>query len=230
MQPDQTGPDEAEHRRRLAAIVRADPDLMALLAKARDLALPQWRLVAGCLYQTIWNALTGRPRGHGIRDYDLIYFDPDTSWEAEDAVLRRAAPVLAACVGPVEIRNQARVHLWFEARFGAPYPPLPDADAALARYAAVVHAVGVRLEPDDSLSVAAPFGLSDLFRLVLRPNPALDNETAYTAKAERMRVLWPELTVLPWDGASSAPVKCGKDTPTLSTGLSPGPPPFSTSR
>ncbi|TNC15377.1 nucleotidyltransferase family protein [Methylobacterium terricola] len=203
---------------------------MALLAAARSLALPQWRLVAGCLYQTVWNALTGRPRGHGLRDYDLIYFDPDTSWEAEDAVLRRAAPVLASCPGPVEIRNQARVHLWFEARFGVPYPPLPDADAALARYAAIVHAVGVRLEPDDSLSIAAPFGLADLFGLVLRPNPALANETAYAAKAERVRALWPELTVLPWDGAVQAPVKCRKDTPALSTGLSPGPSPFSTSR
>ena len=31
--------------------------------------------VAGCLYQTVWNVLTGRDRGTGIEDYDLIYFD-----------------------------------------------------------------------------------------------------------------------------------------------------------
>ena len=159
--PARTGSAEVEHQQRLEAIIRADPDLMALLAKARDLALPQWRLVAGCLYQTVWNALTGRPRGHGIRDYDLIYFDSDPSWDAEDAVLRRAAPVLAGGVGPVEIRNQARVHLWFERRFGTPYPPLPSADAALSRYAAIVHAVGVRFEPDDALSIVAPFGLAE---------------------------------------------------------------------
>jgi hypothetical protein len=223
-------PEEAEQRRRLAAIVRADPGLMALLDAARSLALPQWRLVAGCLYQTVWNVLTGRPRGHGIRDYDLIYFDSDTSWDAEDAALRRAAPVLAACPGPVEIRNQARVHLWFGARFGSPYPPLAGADAALARYAAIVHAVGVRLEPDDTLSIVAPFGLADLFGLVLRPNRVLANAQTYTLKAERMRALWPELTVLPWDGADHPSVKCRKDTPAMSTGLSPGPSPFSTSR
>lgn len=230
VKPSHAGPDEAEHRLRLAAIIRSDPDLTALLAKARHLALPQWRLVAGCLYQTVWNALTGRPRGHGIRDYDLIYFDDiDLSWDAEDAVLRRAAPVLAEGVGPVEIRNQARVHLWFERRFGGPYPPLPSADAALARYAAVVHAVGVRLEPDDTLSIAAPFGLADLFGMVLRPNPALANGPAYAAKAERARALWPELTVIPWPGAAEAPVKCAGDTAAISTGLSPAPSPFSTS-
>jgi hypothetical protein len=204
---------------------------MTLLTAARRLALPQWRLVGGCLYQTVWNALTGRPRGHGIRDYDLIYFDgADLSWAAEDAVLRRAAQVLAPCVGPAEIRNQARVHLWFEPRFGSPYPPLSDADASLAHYVAVAHAVGVRLEPDDSLTVAAPFGLADLFGLVLRPNPAAADRATYEAKAQRMHALWPELTVRPWPGAADAPVKCADDTPAVSTGLSPGPSPFSTSR
>ena len=60
---------------RFEAIIRADPDLMYLLQRLRSLELPQWRLVAGCLYQTVWNKLTGRPRGTGIKDYDLAYYD-----------------------------------------------------------------------------------------------------------------------------------------------------------
>jgi hypothetical protein len=63
----------AKHR--FAAVIRSDPDLMALLAAVRSLRLPQWRLVAGCLYQTVWNAMTGRTPGTGIKHYDLIYFD-----------------------------------------------------------------------------------------------------------------------------------------------------------
>src|SRR5471032_355884 len=82
---------------RLEAIIRADPDLMDLLRLLRDAGLPQWRLVSGCLYQTVWNALTSRPRGTGIQDFDVIYFDAaDLSWEAEDAVIKRvtaAAPL-----------------------------------------------------------------------------------------------------------------------------------------
>src|SRR5437868_106233 len=110
------------------------PGLMRLLAVLRELALPQWRLVAGCLYQTVWNVLTGRPRGTGINDYDVIYFDDrDLSWDAEDAVIRRVAAATKGAVGPVEVRNQARVHLWFEERFAAPYPPLAAADEAIAR-------------------------------------------------------------------------------------------------
>ena len=106
-------------KHRFEAIIRSDPDLMHLLDRLRSLGLPQWRLVAGCLYQTVWNALTDRPRGTGIKDYDLIYHDgSDLSWEAEDAVIRRVAAATRGCVGPVEVRNQARVHLWFAERFG----------------------------------------------------------------------------------------------------------------
>ena len=121
---------------RFEAIIRADPDLMYLLNRLRALALPQWRLVAGCLYQTVWNVLTDRPRGTGIKDYDLVYYDGgDLSWEAEDTVIRRVAAATRDCVGPVEVRNQARVHLWFAKRFGCAYPQLGSADQSLRYYA-----------------------------------------------------------------------------------------------
>lgn len=186
---------------RFERIVRADPDLMHLLTAVRPLGLPQWRLVAGCLYQTVWNVLTRRPRGTGIKDYDIAYFDAsDVSWEAEDEVIRQVAAATRGFVGPVEIRNQARVHLWFERRFGTPYPPLDGTDAALGRYSSIVHAVGVRLEPDGRLDVVAPFGLDDLFAMVIRPNRALDNRLPHAAKAARVKAIWPEVIVIPWDG------------------------------
>jgi len=39
--------------------------------------------------------------------------------------------------------------------------------------------VGVRLEDDDRLDLAAPFGLDDVFAIVVRPNRALDNAVAH---------------------------------------------------
>jgi hypothetical protein len=191
---------------RLDAIIRDDPELMHLLRRLRSIGLPQWRIVAGCLYQTVWNVLTGRPRRTGIKDYDVIYFDAaDLSWEAEDAVIRRVAAATRDCLGPVEVRNQARVHLWFEARFGCAYPRLACADDALRYYASIVHAVGVRLEDngrlddDGRLDVVAPFGLDDLFAMVIRPNHALDNAASHGSKARRAQAIWPRVVVLPWD-------------------------------
>ena len=105
----------------------------------------------------------------------------------------------------MEVRNQARVHLWFETRFGCAYPRLACADEALRYYASVVHAVGVRLEDngrlddDGRLDIAAPFGLDDLFAMVIRPNHALDNAASHGSKARRAQAIWPRVVVLPWD-------------------------------
>jgi uncharacterized protein len=190
---------QEDQRRRLEAIIRADADLIRLLGGAHELDLPQWRVVAGCLYQTVWNVLTNKPPRTGIKDYDLIYFDEtDLSWGAEDQVVRDATEHMTDLPVPVEVRNQARVHLWFKQRFGLDYTPLRCADEALTRYASVVHALGVRLEADGRLDIIAPFGFDDLFDMVIRPNKVIDNEASHTAKAARAKAIWPEIIVVPW--------------------------------
>ena len=190
-------PDEIILLRRLTDLVRASPTLMQVLTTVRDLNPPDWRIVSGAIYQTVWNALTGRPPDHGIKDYDVVYFDPDTSWDAEDAVIRRVAAAFPAeLAAKVEVRNQARVHLWFEAKFNEPYPPLTCTDEALVRFVAPAFAVGVRLENDGELDVVAPFGLKDCFAMQVRPNPALPtNPVNFRAAAERLTARWPEASV-----------------------------------
>jgi hypothetical protein len=182
---------------RLAANVRADPGLMHVLTTVRGLGLNDWRVFSGAVYQSVWNAVTGRPAGYGIRDYDLGYFDPDASWDAEDAVIRRVA---AAFDEPfrsmVEVRNQARVHLWFEGKFGEPYDALAGTDEALARFVAPAFAVGVRLEEDDTISVVAPFGLEDVFSLTLRPNPDRPLAKGWSKAVANATARWPELTIM----------------------------------
>lgn len=182
---------------RLAAIVRADPGLMHVLTTVRGLGLNDWRVFSGAVYQSVWNAVTGRPAGYGIRDYDLGYFDPDVSWDAEDAVIKRVA---AAFEPPfrdmVEVRNQARVHLWFEDKFGEPYEALTGTDEALARFVAPAFAVGVRLEDDDTISVAAPFGLEDVFALTIRPNPHRPLAKGWDKAVASATSRWPELRIV----------------------------------
>ena len=105
-----------------AALAR-NGTLTEVLARAAAMGLPGWYLVAGCLYQTVWNVVTGQPPEAGILDYDLAYFDDtDLSWDAEDAVIQAGHEVFAGLPAPVQIRNQARVHLWYEPKFGIPLP------------------------------------------------------------------------------------------------------------
>jgi hypothetical protein len=182
--------------RRLEAIVRSGPTLMQVLETARDLDLPDWLVFSGAIYQRVLNHLTGRDLDYGIKDYDLGYYDAsDISYEAEDAVIRRVAAAFAPPLSElVEVRNQARVHLWFEAKFGEAYTPLTRSAEAIGRFVSPLFAVAVRLERDGRLTILAPFGLDDLFALRLRPNPARPtNGFARTAASVTAR--WPELIV-----------------------------------
>ena len=70
------------------ALALRNPVNIAITDALLQLALPDAWLVSGCLVQTVWNVLTGRAVHYGIADYDVFYFDPDTLWEAEDAVIR----------------------------------------------------------------------------------------------------------------------------------------------
>jgi hypothetical protein len=173
--------------------------LLEVLDRTAALELPGWYLTAGCLFQTVWNVVTGRPPTSGIKDYDVFYFDDrDLSWEAEDAVIRSAAEAFAGLPAEVEVRNEARVHLWYEGKFGVPCAPYASAEAAIDSFAATTCCLGVRLEPGGRWRVYAPHGLSDVFNLVVRPNPVLAPRSVYQAKADRWRRQWPELTVLDW--------------------------------
>jgi hypothetical protein len=152
--------------------------------------------MSGAVYQRVLNHLTGRPADHGVRDYDLGYFEAsDISYEAEDVVIRRVAagfdePLRAQ----VEVRNQARVHLWFEDHFGEPYAPLSCTAEALERFVSPMFAVGVRLDASDRLHIESPFGLADLFALRLRPNPTR-SFGGFDRVAANVARRWPEVTI-----------------------------------
>lgn len=192
---------EEERLAALVAILQAIPHVIDILAAVRDLKLPDAWLVSGGIYQTVWNVMTGRPVLHGIKDFDIIYFDgSDLSYEAEDTVIKRVNRALPDLANLLEVRNQARVHLWYEQRFGRPYRPLDCAMDSLTTYAARTHAVAACINEDGILKPYAPFGLANLFGMRLVPNYVQPNEKTYVEKADRMKELWPELTVVPWTG------------------------------
>ncbi len=181
----------------LEAILRAAPSLMTVMEKARALDLPDWILFSGAIYQRVLNHLTGRDADYGIKDYDIGYFDPDTSWDAEDVVIKRVAAAFDPPLREmVEVRNQARVHLWFEGKFGEPYAPLANSAEALSRFTSATFAVGARLEADGRMTIVAPFGLEDIFALRLRPNP-IRKTGGFQRTAEAAKARWPELTIEP---------------------------------
>jgi hypothetical protein len=172
--------------------------LWEALHRLPSLHLPDWYLGAGCVAQTIWNLAHGKPAGEDILDYDLVYFDSDVSEEAEEGARRRACELLSDLGLVLDMKNQARVHVWYRQRFGYDIGAYVSAADAIATWPTTATAVGVRADGDE-LSVCAPFGLGDLFGLVIRANRVQVTREIYQAKVGRWLQRWPSLTVLPWD-------------------------------
>lgn len=183
----------------LRNIIRATPLLMDVLERLPGLGLTDSWLVSGAIYNSVWNHLTGRPPLTGINDIDLFYFDAsDLSYEAEDRAIKRADRVFAGLPLPVQLRNQARVHLWYPERFGEAYAPLGSSCEAIDRFASVTHAVGARPGGAGEIELYTPFGLDDLFSFRIVPNRRMNNRATHDKKAERARSVWPEIVVEAW--------------------------------
>jgi uncharacterized protein len=179
----------------LAAALR-NPANEIIAGELFRLALPDAWIVSGCLVQTVWNVQTGRAPNYGIADYDVFYFDPDTSWQAEDAVIQKLQSRFATTGAKVELRNQARVHLWHPQKHGLPYPALHCSTQGIDRFLTRNTQVGIR-HTQAGYDVYAPHGFDDIANMIVRPNPGANFSAAnYLAKAERWKKLWPELTVL----------------------------------
>jgi len=179
----------------IAAILR-NPVNATILARLPQLKAPDAWLVSGALFQTVWNVQTHRAPSYGIKDYDIFYFDPDTSWDAENDVIVRAGHVFADVSAAIEVRNQARVHLWYEAKFGAPYPPLARATDGIDHFLMHNAQVGIRAR-GETYDLYAPHGFEDVARMIVRPNRTANfRADRYREKAERWKSQWPEITIL----------------------------------
>ena len=175
--------------------VRCNANNRTILERLPELGARGAMLAAGCLFQTVWNLADGRAPGAGIADYDLFYFDDaDLSYEAEDDVIRRGRALFADLGVEVEIRNQARVHLWYPSRFGGEYPALTSTEDGVDRFLVACTCVGVANE-GGRLRLHATYGLDELEAGVLRPNPKMRAPELFRAKAESYRARWPSLRV-----------------------------------
>jgi hypothetical protein len=189
--------DEA---RRLEAIIRASPLLAAILGRWADIALPDCWLVAGALALTVWNNVFGLAVTHGISDIDLVYFMPeDLSAAAETSHSARVRDIFSDLPVWIDIKNQARVHLWYAAKFGYPIRSYVSTADAITTFPTTATAVGVQPGSEGRLAVFASYGLADLLGQVVRPNKKQITQAIYEAKVARWIGVWPALKVVSWD-------------------------------
>jgi hypothetical protein len=183
----------------LEIALRQNMWLGEILERFEEIVLPDSWLVAGAIAQTISNLGHGQPAEFDLKDVDLIYFDEqDLSFEAEASHERRLRVLFQHLPIKLDVKNEARVHLWYAERLGDAIKPYSSSADAIATFPTTATAVGVR-QIRSKFECCAPFGLDDLFSLVVRPNKRQITRAIYEAKVDRWRSIWPRLTFLPWE-------------------------------
>ena len=176
----------------LRTILANDPCRWHALGVVRSLHLPDCWIGAGFIRTAVWDHLHGLPATPPSGDVDVIWFDPlnaDPSVDrALEAKLRLFEPNL-----DWSVKNQARMH----GRNGdAPYVSSVD---ALRRWPETATAVAARRTSEDDFEVAAPYGLDDLFALIVRPTPCFlrKKHAAYLSRVRTKNWLeiWPNLRI-----------------------------------
>lgn len=179
----------------LKNVVLQNSVLVDILNKAPLLGIKNWYLGAGCISQTYWNYKHGYDLNQGIEDYDLVYFDPDTSAEAQDAFIQKGRELFGDI--PVEIVNQARVHLWSFEQFGYRAPAYTSTEEPIADWPTTATCVGLRKE-GDNIKIYTPLGVEDILNLTIRANKKAVTEEEYNKKVAKWTKKWPLLKVVPW--------------------------------
>jgi len=169
----------------------------AILERLPALGLPDAWLVAGCLFQTVWNVRSGQPPESQIKDYDLFYFDPsDLSEAAEARVSEQVSDCFSGLGIMVEAKNQARVHTWYQEYFGFPYPALGSSMDGIDRFLVRCTCVGLKAG-ESGLELYAPNGLQALYQGTLSPNPLCPHPSLFDKKAKAYQERWDWLQIRP---------------------------------
>ena len=182
---------ESERESKLRSILARDAARMALLAHVEALGLPDCWVAAGFVRAAVWDALHGRAAAAPTGDIDVIWFDPARATADEDRALEQR--LHANAPGHAwSVKNQARMHL----RNGdAAYASCND---AMRFWPETATGVAARLSKGE-IETMAPFGLGDLFGLVVRPTSAFAGEKLALFRQrlaqKRWLEIWPQLRV-----------------------------------
>ncbi|MNJ64404.1 hypothetical protein D3C77_603510 [compost metagenome] len=76
-------------------------------------------------------------------------------------------------------------------------PYLSTSDA-LSRWPEVVTAIGARIDDMDNIIICSPYGLNDLFNLIVRRSPLYKDKNSYLERINKKewKKQWPLITIL----------------------------------
>ena len=181
----------------LETILLKNEKLKTLLERLANTDLENYYVAAGCINQTVFNYYHDYPLMNQIKDFDIVYFDSDTSYEKEDKIIKKINDLVQDLNIVCDIKNEARVHIWYASKYGKKIKPYTSIENAISCWSTTLTCIGVRMK-NNHLEIFAPYGLNDLFSMVARPIKSGFSEEQYKLKTEKWKKNWNQLTILPW--------------------------------
>lgn len=182
-------------------IIKQNSDLVTILDYIYELKLPNFYIAAGSVFQTIWNYYDNKPLNFGIKDIDIIYYDPiNLSKESEQKLEKTIENYLkkAGLNYELDIHNEARMHLWKKDNENKNIDQYKNSEDAIDQWIATVHAIGITKE-NNEIKVYAPYGLSDIFSKTIRPIKHKNNsKELYNKKVASWQKRFENLNIVEW--------------------------------
>ncbi|UVI27996.1 nucleotidyltransferase family protein [Paenibacillus spongiae] len=177
--------------RLLRSYIMEHPAMLDDLRHVRELELPDGYVAAGYIRNYVWDRLHHDDIRSAHNDVDVVYYDPNILGEERDRILEQSL-IAATGNGKWSVKNQARMHMRNKE---TAYTSVED---ALSRWPETATAIGIRLEWNDELSICCPYGLDDLFNMIVRRSPLFADRAYYLKRIadKRWKQLWPSLTII----------------------------------
>ena len=179
----------------LESILLKNKTLKYLLEVLDKSGLENYYIGAGCINQTVFNYYSGYDIEYGIGDYDIVYYDEDLSYEAEDKIIKMIHSKVCDMDINLDIKNEARVHLWYEEKFGRKIEAYTSVEDAIGRWTSTATCIGVRYK-NGKFIVYAPYGLNDIFSMIIRPVVGNVSTEIYCKKCLKWKDKWPKLKIV----------------------------------
>ncbi len=183
------------------AILRKNQDLMIVLDALEKFQLPNYYVVAGVVFQTIWNYLEDNNLNDNVKDIDIIYYDRQNLAKEDEKKLETKIIKVLKEKGlnyQIDLHNEARMHLWKKEKENKKINQYTSAEDAINKFIVTAHAIGVKKEAE-AIKIYAPYGLGDIFSKTLRPIKHEGNDiNLYNKKIKKWRQTFNNLTIIDW--------------------------------
>lgn len=180
-------------------LIQNDKWMMDILKTVEDLNLPDWWIGAGFIRGKVWDTLHDYKKRTLVPDIDVIYFDKKDFTRIEEKLYSTEKEIeyqdaLDKIMPKVKwsVTNQARMYLLHNDK------PYKDSKESLSNWVETATCIGVRLN-SGKLTLVAPFGITDLVSLVLKPTPKFNkNRKTFNTRIKKKNWLkkWPKLQIL----------------------------------